>query len=1170
MSSRLPPKYTKFDMVSLRRDASQRGVIWAEPIRTEQGWQYQVFFTADDIRFFSEEDLKSSVDKVASLRYGRLIDLHRRLLLVKTRHPMASYLFGLRASRTKFEVYQFKPALKFLGNPDQRLLIADEVGLGKTIEAGIIYLEMQARIDLKRVLVVCPPSLMYKWQDEFSARFDEQFHILNTGAFRNYSSDYDRMGEHARLRGIMSMHSIRRKEIAEEIAQKSMHFDLVIVDEAHHARNPTTLTHGVMSVLSDNADAMLLLTATPLHLGNQDLFHLLRLLSPGEFNNLEAFRQMIEPNAYVNQASRYLSTGQISQALRELRRVEHMTASRRFVGNPYYRQTRDLLTRKSLDRDEMVRAQRNLLELNTLAHIFTRTRKREVVENAPIRMPHTLRVEFSDEEMDFYRAVIDHVREQYRAQTGNNASGWVTSMRERQVASCVSAARSHFEDLLDHRYNLTSEELNLLEGEIDIDSPNALRKIVLDRKQDMAYRMLVNAGKRAGRRDSKFEVFVHSIQNVLRATPESKILVFSFFRGTLDYLYSQMQARGLGVRVIHGGVSMEERKKIVESFREDPRIQILLSSEVGSEGLDFQFCNTLINYDLPWNPMRLEQRIGRLDRFGQKSPRINIYNLVIVDTIEERIFLRLYERIGIFKEAIGDLEAILGEEIRTLSNQIYSQKLSTRQEEQLAERAINNIVRRKQELEDFEKERLQFMGQDVIFQGQVQNTIRQGKFISEAELRALVETFIRKEFPDSRWEADPDDPTYSLVPRDDLINHIKTELYRNRKTDRTSQEFLKRLNPGRPIPITFSDEVAYERKLLEFITLRHPLAQIALDYWNNLPADEQLEIYEVSMDIDQDYNGDCYFFIYSIIAKGITDQSELFVVVQDIETGEFHSAIGQDFLRYLQETDIDHPVYGEKKITRDTFWAAEEAANRMAASERDRKNEELEESNESLVNARLSALEQTYMIKSDQVKKLLRESTDPSIRRMREGQLRNIKSGYEIRVAEIRKQEEIEVSFRLELGGIAHLKHRVYAEVEDEVLEGIEFFQAPEEEKLVVEPEFEASQKDLEQEGAGIDEDFLDEEPEEDDVLEWEDFPTMQSVDLIPETDKPDGHPVLDKVKKDLEKIRAESKSSDATSTGKKPEPVKSSPAKKSQSKPYNKKSWLEKIIETIFKPDTD
>jgi SNF2 family DNA or RNA helicase len=743
MAKESPPKYDKHSLVRLRRNPKETGVIINEPVRSAKGWQYQVFFSGIDRPFVAESDLLPN-DEVVRPRIGNVKDLLRTLALTKLRHPLADNIYSLYASRTKFEVYQFKPALKFLNSPDQRLLIADEVGLGKTIEAGIIFSEMQARADILRVLVVCPSGLRYKWQDEMRSRFDETFVILDTDSLKRFLQDYDRQGANTRLKGIVSLELARRQEFTEALAENHVHFDLVIIDEAHHCRNTGTLANNLASILSDNADALLLLTATPLQLGNQDLFHLLNILSPGDFDNLDAFNLRLEPNQHINAASRHLATGNTAASLKELRKVESTSESQRFLRDPYYQEITQQLQLPNLTRENLVIIERRLHNLNTLAHVFTRTQKRDVLEQTPIRTAYALLVRFTPAEREFYESVINYVREDFKMTTGNNwAPVWVVMMRERQAASCISAARERFAQERQQEYRPTTEDetitqvmLGLNDEPADSDGMSSLRHA----------NELMQLADAVVQTDTKFDVFLNSLRQVLAediqripARP-SKILVFSFFRGTLEYLDRRLRELGFGVSVIHGGFAVADRQFVIEDFRDNPNINILLSSEVGAEGLDFQFCDTLFNYDLPWNPMRVEQRIGRIDRFGQEAKSIRIYNLIIEDSIEERIFQRLFERIGIFERAIGDLEVILGEEIRELSKQIFSSQLTKAQETALAEKAATNIVRRQQEMEDFEKERLHFMGQDRIFANEVEQVIESGRFISEAEIYAVVDT----------------------------------------------------------------------------------------------------------------------------------------------------------------------------------------------------------------------------------------------------------------------------------------------------------------------------------------------------------------------------------------------------------------------------------------------
>ena len=1058
------PKFTKFDMVRIKRDPTKSGVIWGEPIQSDGGWQYEIFFSAQDRRFVIEQDIESVVehetDEKGKIRFGDINDLRRSLLLIKLRQPLADHLYGLYASRTKFEVYQFKPALKFLGNPDQRILIADEVGIGKTIEAGIIYLELQARLDLMRVLVICPPSLKFKWQDEMRSRFDEKFTLLDKEKLETFIKDYEKYGESTRLRGIVTLHLIRRAEIAEQLAELRVNFDLVIIDEAHHMRNPTTLSNNIASILSDNTDAMLLLTATPLHLGNQDLYHLLQILSPGEFDNLEAFRQRIEPNKHINRASQYLGQLNTAAALKEVRQVERYPIRQRFIGNPYYKETISILKEPKQSTEQLVRAQHNLLELNTLSHIFTRTRKREVVTNAPLRVAHSLKVDFSPQERKFYDAVIEHVRHQYLVEKGSWATGWVTIMRERQAASCISALRKFFDQELKDQYTITSEDFNVADeltpdedsskSFISEDVESILRKY-LEKPAATSLEGLVKIGREVGDTDTKFHVFQNALSTVLNEDPKGKILVFSFFRGTLDYLYKRLLSLGFNVLMMHGGVNINERKNIVDRFREDPGVNILLSSEVGSEGLDFQFCHTLFNYDLPWNPMKVEQRIGRIDRFGQESKRINIYNLVIENSIEERIFLRLYERIGIFQESIGDLEAILGEEIRQISTKIFSTHLTPQQEQKLAEQASRNIIRRKQELEEFEKHRMQFMGQDAIFSDEVRSAIETGKFIPESEIQATVDTFIKNKFPGTRLEHDEDDPTCALIPGEDLKRYMRDFIIRTRSSDQSSNEFLRRITNNRMIPLTYNSEIAYERKLVDFITLRHPLTLAALSYWKQQPG-EGLPVYEVTIETENGHSGDYYFFIMLFHSEGMQQNSQLVPILVNKDGVEIDVKMQGNFMRLLQGAS-PNGVIEDEPFDEGEFNEARQLVLQHAANQRNQRETELQRSNDALANARLNALEQTFQIKSSKVEEYLHNATDLRIKRMRESQLRNIESKYRDSVKKIDDQRKVSVSYSLELAGVATILAK--PKKEPLVIEMIKpAIPSPEEpEVIVVEPQ---------------------------------------------------------------------------------------------------------------------
>ena len=252
-----------------------------------------------------------------------------------------------------------------------------------------------------------------------------------------------------------------------------------------------------------------------------------------------------------------------------------------------------------------------------------------------------------------------------------------------------------------------------------------------------------------GNRDTKFSQFLDALRNLEVEFSQQgivpKIIVFSYFKRTLEYLNSKLASSGYAKQcvMIHGDINPKIREKTVERFRENPETKILLSSEVGSEGLDFQFCNVMFNYDLPWNPMRVEQRIGRLDRYGQKSDKILIYNFSVKDTIDEIILARLYHRINLFERYIGDLEVILGEQIASLTREMFNPSLNSEQKAARAEQTAIAIENQIRELEEFESQSTKFLGQDDFFNEEISAIKESKRFITSQEVQLLLTSFLR-------------------------------------------------------------------------------------------------------------------------------------------------------------------------------------------------------------------------------------------------------------------------------------------------------------------------------------------------------------------------------------------------------------------------------------------
>lgn len=286
------PKFRKGDQVYVIAKPEKVGIIQSDPVSLRGTFLYNVYFSISDKSNYKEEQLllvkKDEDNNIIELLSKNRLESAAHFLqvytLIKLNNPLTDNIYAFLSSRTEFNAYQFKPVLKFLNSPFQRLLIADEVGVGKTIEAGIIYTELKARKELERVLIVCPNALMPKWKDEMKSRFDENFEILSSDRLRYIINEITKGIDITNFRGICSLQLLRIEGYLQKLQELRLSFDLVIVDEAHHMRNRGQ-SYDLGMYLSINSDAMIFLTATPLQLGNHDFFNLMHLLLPEEFRN---------------------------------------------------------------------------------------------------------------------------------------------------------------------------------------------------------------------------------------------------------------------------------------------------------------------------------------------------------------------------------------------------------------------------------------------------------------------------------------------------------------------------------------------------------------------------------------------------------------------------------------------------------------------------------------------------------------------------------------------------------------------------------------------------------------------------------------------------------------------------------------------------------------------
>lgn len=750
-------------------DPGRKGIITGRMMIVVDRVRWEVAFSPNErtyrpeeyLALFSPED--NSIQRwVEQGRYGRANDLRRLLTFEKLKGTLHEFIYSMDAARIDFLEYQFKPVLKFVNSPTERLLIADEVGLGKTIESALIWLEMQARRNARRLLVVCPKMLAGKWRMELRHKFGVSAEVGTAEALSQSLGDIRQRGESLSFAWICTYSGLRpgkrdlanldddtvdlsvRGTLCRELARWDASFpffDLVIFDEAHYMRNPASATSRMGTIVSGVAGAALLVSATPVNNTSDDLFTLLRLLDPDFFDNPTLFESLLREKRPAVQAAAVLGApnpdiGLVVRCLEELQRST-------FVGrSPLLLQAREAA--QSLD-PTSPRAKLELLEtldkLNILGSYMARTRRVQVKESRPVRSPLILPVSFSDNEARFYRTVTRMVRNK-AARAGSTFLAFHLVLPQQRTASCIPAmvecVRSgdfgDVEELLREGFGLEFE---------DEETPDELEGV--EETLEWVFQHNFEAS------DSKYQALRTLLLNTLS---DKKIIIFAYFKGTLRYLFRRLQAEGVNCAMIHGDIPDKERDAELERFRESDDVRVLLSSEVGSEGIDLQFCRVVVNYDLPWNPMRVEQRIGRIDRVGQAADRLTIVHFKVADTIEERLYTRLHEKLRVFENSIGDLETILGDEIQRLTLDLLSQELTPEQEEERIAKTCLAIENKRLLSERLEAQGESLLAHSDYIAEKIGQNRHLGRYVTPSELEQYIRDFFDRHYRDCVLEWD--------------------------------------------------------------------------------------------------------------------------------------------------------------------------------------------------------------------------------------------------------------------------------------------------------------------------------------------------------------------------------------------------------------------------------
>ncbi|MET7668181.1 helicase-related protein [Micromonospora luteifusca] len=752
------------------------------------------------------------------------------------RDPNTAYLHARNAGRIDYEPYQYRPVLKIVQAERPRILVADDVGVGKTIEACLIIKELQARHRARSVLVICPKGLVVddKWRGELK-RFDEEFVHLDGAALRFCVEETLREDEWpARFSKAILPYSLLDRDLLEGVDRDGIRrpglvdlapgprFDLVIIDEAHHIRNRPTYAYRNVARLTEAAEAVVMLSATPLQIDSQDLFTLVNLLRDDLVPTERDFAQMLEPNHYLYEAveaargrDEHWQEG-VQQALSDA--LATRWGRQVMAVDPRVGDIRDLLGAPGNDNRARVRVVRALEDLNTFSSIVTRTRRRDIGEFTT-RKPAAPMVAFTPRQQVVHDAVLALGRQISQLQAPGMPTEFLLSMLYRQAASSISGLAPLVEQMLNNR--LDTVEF----GEVGDDAPLVPPRILSEVREQIE-----SLGELAadldGERDPKLDLLRQLVVDK-QTQANNKVLLFSTFRHTLAYLLRAAQEWGVRAAVMHGEVPDAERYALRRRFklpRDNPdAVDLLLSSEVGTEGLDFQWCDTLVNYDIPWNPMRIEQRIGRIDRRGQRSPSVAIVNILTEGTIEAEIYRRCLSRIGVFHRAVGGSERILGDLTTQLRRIADDLTLSDADRVQRLQQLADNEVRRIEEAQRLEDAQADLLG---LTTESLQQRIAEAssEWLDSEKLGDLVRTYLGDVLGGRRIAALKPGKVVTVRLDDGAAARIGDDV-RAAGGDARIERLLRRKEPV--LRLTIDPGIAADEDDVELISPTHPLVLTA-------------------------------------------------------------------------------------------------------------------------------------------------------------------------------------------------------------------------------------------------------------------------------------------------------------------------------------------------------
>ncbi|WP_195245439.1 DEAD/DEAH box helicase [Clostridium celatum] len=684
---------------------------------------YKVFSPINNsIYKLSEENIKKSQENQKyDANYIKYVTL-----LAKVKNETAQGILSTLSKGIIPLPHQLHVLNRAVSSNNIRYILADEVGLGKTIEAGLIIKELKARGLVKRILVVCPTGLVTQWNLEMKEKFDEVFHVILPSDFNTIKKITETEDVYGHFNQVISpMDSIKplekRAGWSEERVEKyneeriysiiNSGWDLIIIDEAHRVAGSSSdvSRYKLGNLLAASSPYILLLTATP-HSGKTEPFlRLIRLLDPEAFPNYKAIvKEQVSP-------------------------------------------------------------------------FIIRSEKREAIDNEgnklfKERITKVMEIEWDYRhtlQKELYEVVSNYVKQGYNRALRDKKPyiGFLMVLMQRLVTSSTAAIKDSIErriDILENqqtRINNLSLE-NLVEGDFESTIDEAIEVMSYNLKQELEeLRKILEIAKQAEFQylDAKVEKLIDILDELHSLDKNKKIIIFTEFVTTQKYLKEFLKSKEYKVSILNGSMDIEERNRVLNEFKYES--DILISTDAGGEGLNLQFANIVINYDLPWNPMKIEQRIGRVDRIGQNNDVLT-FNFIIKDTIENRVRNVLEDKLSVIlsETGIDKIADVLDNELAELDfTDVYikSIKAPSNLEHNVAN--IENELRKQIQNANKYKELIR---EEKDLSNEIFNNT---DFDIDKSLRKMLEHYCA-------WEDKSTLPIYNLSINDDeIVKHLNKE-----------------------------------------------------------------------------------------------------------------------------------------------------------------------------------------------------------------------------------------------------------------------------------------------------------------------------------------------------------------------------------------------------------